>query len=116
MTISPPSGLGCKWLELAEFLWLTAILWRLVIERIEAIKMAFPVLETSTLFAIGLYATFAVLYLLMVPLALMYYLKGRWNVAGSVERLMLYGLILVFFPGCLLISPFLNFRPKRREI
>ncbi|MGC1219089.1 MAG: NAD(P)H-quinone oxidoreductase subunit L [Phormidesmis sp.] len=78
--------------------------------------MAFPVLETSTLFAIGLYATFAVLYLLVVPLALMYYLKGRWNAAGSVERLMLYGLILVFFPGCLLISPFLNFRPKRREI
>ncbi len=78
--------------------------------------MAFPALETSTLFAIGLYATLAVLYLVVVPAALMYYLKLRWNAVSSIERLVLYGLMLVFFPGCLLLSPFLNFRPKRREI
>ena len=78
--------------------------------------MTFPALETSTLLTIGLYATFAVLYLVVVPAALMYYLKARWNVAGSVERLIFYGLILVFFPGCLVLSPFLNFRPKRREV
>ncbi|MEL6490192.1 MAG: NAD(P)H-quinone oxidoreductase subunit L [Cyanobacteria bacterium J06634_6] len=79
-----------------------------------ALKM--PALGTPALLAIGLYATFAVLYLVVIPAALMYYLKARWNVAGSVERLIFYGLILVFFPGCLVLSPFLNFRPKRREI
>ena len=78
--------------------------------------MTFPALETPTLLAIGLYATLAVLYLVVVPAALMYFLKARWNVASSIERLILYGLILIFFPGCLVISPFLNFRPKRRDV
>ncbi|MEO0458699.1 MAG: NAD(P)H-quinone oxidoreductase subunit L, partial [Cyanobacteria bacterium P01_A01_bin.114] len=39
-----------------------------------------------------------------------------WNVAGSLERLFIYGLVFVFFPGMLLLSPLLNFRPQRREV
>ncbi|MGD1899395.1 MAG: NAD(P)H-quinone oxidoreductase subunit L [Phormidesmis sp.] len=78
--------------------------------------MTFPALETSTLIVLGLYATLAVVYLVIVPAALMFYLKARQTSAGSVERLLVYGLILVFFPGCLVLSPFLNFRPKRREV
>lgn len=78
--------------------------------------MTFPALETSTLLALGLYATLGVLYLVVIPAALMFYLKARFTSASSIERLIFYGLMLVFFPGCLLISPFLNFRPKRREI
>ncbi|MGD1866549.1 MAG: NAD(P)H-quinone oxidoreductase subunit L [Phormidesmis sp.] len=78
--------------------------------------MTFPALETSTLLAIGLYGALAVAYLVVVPAALMFYLKARQTSAGSVERLFLYGLILVFFPGCLVLSPFLNFRPQRREV
>ena len=78
--------------------------------------MTFPALETSALIALGLYATLGVLYLVVVPVALMYYLKARFTSASSIERLIFYGLMLVFFPGCLLVSPFLNFRPKKREI
>ncbi|MEM9945565.1 MAG: NAD(P)H-quinone oxidoreductase subunit L [Cyanobacteria bacterium P01_D01_bin.36] len=78
--------------------------------------MTFPDLETSTLLAIGLYGALAVAYLVVVPAALMFYLKARMTSASSIERLLVYGLILVFFPGCLVLSPFLNFRPKRREV
>lgn len=78
--------------------------------------MTFPALETSTLIALALYAVLGGLYLLIIPGALMLYLKQRWHGAGSVERLLLYALMFVFFPGVLLLSPFLNFRPQRREI
>ena len=62
--------------------------------------MTFPAIESSALIVLGLYAVLGVLYLVIVPGALMLYLKQRWYTAGSVERLLLYGLILVFFPGC----------------
>ncbi len=78
--------------------------------------MTFPALETSTLLALAAYAVLGGLYLLIIPAALMFYLKERFHAAGSIERLGLYGLMFVFFPGCLLLSPFLNFRPKRREV
>lgn len=78
--------------------------------------MTFPALETSTLVGIATYAVAAVLYLVIIPGALLYYVKARFNKSGSIERLGLYGLVLVFFPGMLLLSPFLNFRPKRREV
>ncbi|MEL6159784.1 MAG: NAD(P)H-quinone oxidoreductase subunit L [Cyanobacteria bacterium J06623_5] len=78
--------------------------------------MTFPALESPALIAIGLYTVLGVMYLAIIPGALMLYMKQRWYTAGSVERLIFYGLILVFFPGCLVLSPFLNFRPKRREI
>lgn len=78
--------------------------------------MTLPDLETSYLLALALYVALGGLYLVIVPAILMFYLKGRWYTAGSVERLGLYALVFVFFPGCLLLSPFLNFRPKRREV
>jgi NAD(P)H-quinone oxidoreductase subunit L len=55
-------------------------------------------------------------YLLVIPGALYLYLKQRWYVASSIERGFMYFLVFFFFPGMLLLSPFLNFRPKRREI
>ncbi|MGB3296730.1 MAG: NAD(P)H-quinone oxidoreductase subunit L [Phormidesmis sp.] len=78
--------------------------------------MNFPALETSTLLGLATYAILGGLYLVVVPLMLMYYIKLRFNIMGSIERLCLYGLTLVFFPGMLVLSPFLNFRPKRREV
>lgn len=78
--------------------------------------MSFPALADSTLLAIAVYVGLAGLYLLVIPVALLYYLRSRWNVAGSVERLILYSSLFVVFPGVLLVSPFLNFRPKRREV
>jgi NAD(P)H-quinone oxidoreductase subunit L len=55
-------------------------------------------------------------YLLVIPGGLYLYLQKRWYVASSIERLMMYFLVFFFFPGMLLLSPFLNFRPKRREV
>ncbi|EKV00322.1 NAD(P)H-quinone oxidoreductase subunit L [Leptolyngbyaceae cyanobacterium CCMR0082] len=73
-------------------------------------------LDISLLITLAVYAGLAGLYLLVVPGILLFYLKQRWNVASSIERLLIYSLVFVFFPGMLLLSPFLNFRPQRREI
>lgn len=55
-------------------------------------------------------------YLLAMPALTYLYLSQRWYVASSVERLLMYFLVFLFFPGLLLMSPFLNFRPHPREI
>lgn len=73
-------------------------------------------LDISLLITLAVYVGLAGLYLLVVPGILLFYLKQRWNVASSIERLLIYSLVFVFFPGMLLLSPFLNFRPQRREI
>ncbi|WP_228040840.1 NAD(P)H-quinone oxidoreductase subunit L [Nodosilinea sp. LEGE 07088] len=79
--------------------------------------MAMPIaLSNNVLLAAGAYVGIAGVYLLVVPLALIFYLRQRWYVAGSVERTLLYGLVFVFFPGMLLFSPFLNFRPQPRHL
>lgn len=55
-------------------------------------------------------------YLLVIPLLTYLYLQKRWYVASSLERGFMYFLVFFFFPGLLLLSPFLNFRPKMRTI
>ena len=49
-------------------------------------------------------------YLLLIPLLLFYWMNNRWNVMGKFERLIVYGLVFLFFPGLILFSPFLNLR------
>jgi NAD(P)H-quinone oxidoreductase subunit L len=44
------------------------------------------------------------------------YLNNRWYIATSFERGFMYFLMFFFFPGMFLLAPFLNFRPKRRQI
>ena len=73
-------------------------------------------LDSSLLITLAVYVALAGVYLLIVPGILLFYLKQRWNVASSIERLLIYSLVFVFFPGMLLLSPFLNFRPQRHEI
>ncbi|HIK44472.1 MAG TPA: NAD(P)H-quinone oxidoreductase subunit L [Leptolyngbyaceae cyanobacterium M65_K2018_010] len=73
-------------------------------------------LSLDVLLTLALYGGLAGLYLVVVPLALLFYLKGRWHQAGSVERTLLYGLMFAFFPGVLVFSPFLNFRPPARKL
>ena len=51
-------------------------------------------------------------YLLFVPLLLFYWMNNRWNIMGKFERLVIYGLVFLFFPGLILFSPFLNLRLK----
>lgn len=73
-------------------------------------------LSTDLLLTLALYGGLAGAYLVVIPLAILFYLKGRWHQAGSVERTLLYGLMFAFFPGMLLFSPFLNFRPQSRQL
>ena len=55
-------------------------------------------------------------YLLVIPGIVYAYLNIRWYVASSWERVFMYFLMFLFFPGMLVLSPFLNFRPRRRQI
>lgn len=63
-----------------------------------------------------LYLALGGAYLLVVPFVLYLYLQKRWYVVSSIERSFMYFMVFLFFPGMLLLAPFLNFRPKRREI
>ena len=63
----------------------------------------------ATLIAyIGIIST----YLLFIPLFLFYWMNNRWNIMGKFERLGIYGLVFLFFPGLILFSTFLNLRLK----
>lgn len=63
-----------------------------------------------------LYLALGGAYLVVVPFVLYLYLQKRWYVVSSFERGFMYFMVFFFFPGMLLLAPFLNFRPKRREI
>ncbi len=73
-------------------------------------------LPLDTLITAGLYLGLSALYLLIMPGVVYFYLNSRWYVASSFERAFMYFLMFFFFPGVLLLSPFLNFRPKRRQV
>lgn len=62
------------------------------------------------------YLILAGAYLFIAPIAVLLYLKQRWYVASSVERVLMYFSVFFFFPGLLLLSPFVNLRPQRRQI
>jgi NAD(P)H-quinone oxidoreductase subunit L len=62
------------------------------------------------------YLLLAGAYLLVLPVATIFYLKVRWYVASSIERVLMYFLVFLLFPGLLIISPFLNFRPQPRQM
>lgn len=68
--------------------------------------------ETGLLAVI--YLGLSLAYLLVFPALLYLYLQNRWYVASSIERLIMYFLVFFLFPGLLLLSPFLNLRPRRR--
>jgi NAD(P)H-quinone oxidoreductase subunit L len=71
--------------------------------------------ETTVAIAL-LYLVLAGAYLVVVPAITYFYLQARWYVASSFERGFMYFLVFFFFPGLLLLAPFLNFRPKRRQV
>ena len=73
-------------------------------------------LSSNTILTLVLYAALGGAYLLVVPLALFFYLQKRWYIASSFERAFMYFLVFFFFPGLLLLAPFLNFRPQNRQI
>jgi len=67
-------------------------------------------LTSETLLVYGAYALLAGLYLVVVPLALIWWMQRRWTLMGKIERTAIYGLVFLFFPGLLLFSPFINLR------
>ena len=58
------------------------------------------------------YAGVLSIYLFIIPLLIFYWLNNRWNIMGKFERLGIYGLVFLFFPGLILFAPFLNLRLK----
>ena len=64
----------------------------------------------SPILTVAAYAVILTLYLVIVPLSLFYWMNNRWNIMGKFERLGIYGLVFLFFPGLILFSPFLNLR------
>lgn len=71
-----------------------------------------PITET-TLIAL-IYLVLSGTYLVVLPAILYLYLNNRWYTASSIERLIMYLFVFLCFPGMLLLSPLLNFRPKKR--
>ncbi|MEB3232553.1 MAG: NAD(P)H-quinone oxidoreductase subunit L [Leptolyngbyaceae bacterium] len=63
-------------------------------------------------FVLALYVGLGGAYLVVGPGLTLWYLNQRWYVASSVERLLMYGAVFFFFPGLLLLSPFINYRPQ----
>ncbi len=66
--------------------------------------------EASSILVVGAYATIAFLYLVVIPLFLCFWMNKRWHHMGKIERLGVYGLVFLFFPGLILYAPFLNLR------
>jgi NAD(P)H-quinone oxidoreductase subunit L len=63
-----------------------------------------------------LYLALGGVYLLVMPTLLFIYLSNRWYTARSIERVLMYFMVFLFFPGLLVLSPFLNFRPQKRPL
>lgn len=66
--------------------------------------------STETLLVLAAFALLGGLYLVVVPLALYFWMNKRWHRMGKVERLGIYGMVFLFFPGMIVFAPFLNFR------
>ena len=67
-------------------------------------------LSGETLLVLALYVALAGAYLVVVPLALYWWMVRRWTLMGKIERTAVYGLVFLFFPGQILFAPFLNLR------
>ncbi len=64
----------------------------------------------NNLLFLGVYVSIGFIYLVVVPLSLYYWMNTRWHIMGKIERLGIYGLVFLFFPGLILFAPFLNLR------
>ncbi|NET09222.1 MAG: NAD(P)H-quinone oxidoreductase subunit L [Merismopedia sp. SIO2A8] len=69
--------------------------------------------DPDVLITVLLYLVLGGSYLIVFPILTLLYLNRRWYVASSVERLFMYFAVFLFFPGLLLLSPLINYRPQR---
>jgi NAD(P)H-quinone oxidoreductase subunit L len=67
-------------------------------------------LSSETLLVIAAYIALGGAYLVVIPLALMAWMAKRWTVMGKIERTAIYGLVFLFFPGLIVLAPFVNLR------
>ena len=67
-------------------------------------------LTAANLLGLGAFVALAGAYLVVVPLALYWWMVKRWYVMGKIVRFGVYGLVFLFFPGLILFSPFINLR------
>jgi NAD(P)H-quinone oxidoreductase subunit L len=67
-------------------------------------------LSADTLLLLAAYGVLGGFYLVVAPLALIWWLQKRWTVMGKIERTALYGLVFLFFPGMIVFAPFINLR------
>ncbi len=58
----------------------------------------------------GAYFLIGSLYLVVIPLFIYFWMSTRWNYMGKFERLFIYSIVFIFFPGFILLAPFLNLR------
>lgn|GEM_PF-1865233 len=63
-----------------------------------------------------LYLALGGAYLVVIPALIYFYLQKRFHTASSIERLLAYFFVFLFFPGLLLLGPILNARPQKRPI
>ena len=67
-------------------------------------------IPVESILVLGAYASLGFLYLFAVPLGLYFWMDKRWHQMGKLERLGIYGLVFLFFPGMIVFAPFLNLR------
>ncbi len=67
-------------------------------------------LSGDTLLVLATCGALGGFYLVVAPLALIWWLQKRWTVMGKLERTALYGLVFLFFPGMIVFAPFINLR------
>ena len=77
--------------------------------------MEFEALLNNPFLVLFEYFIILTLYLVVIPLSLFYWMNNRWYVMGKFERLGIYGLVFLFFPGLILFSPFLNLRLNGKD-
>ncbi|MGG6294427.1 NAD(P)H-quinone oxidoreductase subunit L [Leptolyngbya sp. AN02str] len=68
------------------------------------------------LLTLAIYVVLAGAYLVVVPAAILVYMQKRFYTSGSVERLLMYFTVFLFFPGLLILGLLTNARPKKREL
>ena len=66
--------------------------------------------SSNSWLVLGVYGFVGFLYLVLVQLLLYFWMDSRWNFMGKFERLSIYGLVFLFFPGLILYAPLLNLR------
>jgi NAD(P)H-quinone oxidoreductase subunit L len=67
-------------------------------------------ISPETLLVLVTYGVLGGAYLVVVPLALYWWMNRRWTTMGKIERTAIYGMVFLFFPGLILFAPFLNLR------